>query len=223
MGELTASLAHQLNQPLAGILSNAQAARRMIDAGQSTLEDFTDVIDDIIADDHRAADVIRRVRDMLTPGETALTKLDVNVLIDGVTKLIASDALLRNVSIASALSPETMAVTANRVDLEQVLLNVLTNAIDAVAVGPASGRVVTVKTARSNGDIRILVRDQGPGLPPGFEHRVFEPFFSTKKSGMGMGLAVARSLVEQAGGAIGAANHSTGGVVVTVTLPSAAE
>ena len=104
MGELTASLAHQLNQPLAGILTNAQAARHMLDSGSPDLSEISDVIDDIISDDHRAADVIRRVRDMLTPGETELSPMDVNVLVDDVSKLVASDALLRNVSIAFMLA-----------------------------------------------------------------------------------------------------------------------
>jgi signal transduction histidine kinase/integral membrane sensor domain MASE1 len=219
MGELTAALAHQLNQPLAGILTNAQAARLMLDQGRPDLKEIGEVIDDIIADDHRAASVIRRVRDMLTPGTSDAARMDINGLVDNVSKLVANEALLRNVSLGLSLAEQGLEVTANRIDLEQVLLNVLTNAIDAVSGGPATRRRVDVRTLAIDGQVQILVRDCGPGLPAGAEHRIFEPFFSTKKSGMGMGLAVARSLVEQAGGSIRASNHDGGGAEIAVSLP----
>ena len=220
MGELTASLAHQLNQPLAGILNNAQAARRTIDNGRASLTEIQDIVDDIIADDHRAASVIRRVQEMVTRTESPPTRVDANLLVDDVARLVASDAILRNVSVSFDLSPEPLTVVGNRIDLEQVLLNVLTNAVDAVTTSPPGGRAVSVRTTRERtGDVRIEVSDRGVGLPVNSEHRIFEPFFTMKPSGMGMGLAVARSLVEHNGGSIRAANRTGGGAVVTISLP----
>jgi signal transduction histidine kinase len=222
MGELTASLAHQLNQPLAGILSNAQAARRFIDSGRATLPELRDIVVDIIADDQRAGEVIRRVREMLTRTVRPPVTLDANAIVRDVVALIASDAVLRNVSVSYDLTPEPLIITGHRIDLEHVLLNVITNGMDAVATQPVPDRVVNVRTTRNgHGRALIIVHDSGVGLPPGMEHRIFEPFVSTKPSGMGMGLAVARSLVDDHGGSIRAENHPLGGAVVTVSLADA--
>src|SRR5882672_506197 len=212
MGELTASLAHQLNQPLTGIRNNAEAARRFIDAGRATLPQLREIVVDIIDDDQRAADVIRRVREILARSEWAPRRLDANALVQDVGVLIASDAVLRNVAVAYDSAPEPIFVTGNRIDLEQVLLNVVTNAMEAVAERPVPQRVVTVQTRR-DGDGRVLfvVRDRGAGFPEGFESKMFEPFVTTKPTGMGMGLAVARSLLDNHGGTIHVANHADGG------------
>jgi signal transduction histidine kinase/integral membrane sensor domain MASE1 len=221
MGELTASLAHQLNQPLTGIRNNAEAARRFIDAGRATLPQLREILIDIIDDDRRAADVIRRVREILARSEWAPRRLDANALVQDVGVLIASDAVLRNVSVSYDCSPEPIFVTGNRVDLEQVLLNVVTNAMDAVAERPVPQRVVTIQTRR-DGDGRVLfvVRDRGVGFTEGFDKKMFEPFVTTKPTGMGMGLAVARSLLDNHGGTIRAANHAEGGAVVTIAIPA---
>jgi signal transduction histidine kinase/integral membrane sensor domain MASE1 len=222
MGELTASLAHQLNQPLAGILSNAQAARRFIDSGRATLPELRDIVVDIIADDQRAGEVIRRVREMLTRTERPAVALDANAIVRDVVALIASDAVLRNVSVSYDLTPEPLIITGHRIDVEHVLLNVITNGMDAVAGQPVPDRVVNVRTTRNGQDrALIIVHDSGEGLPAGMEHRIFEPFVSTKPSGMGMGLAVARSLVDDHGGSIRADNHPLGGAIVTISFPDA--
>jgi signal transduction histidine kinase/integral membrane sensor domain MASE1 len=225
MGELTASLAHQLNQPLTGILNNANAARRLIDGGQATIAQLRDIVVDIIDDDRRAGKVIKRVREMLTRTDWSPVPVDANALVQDVAMLIASDAILRNVSVSFAFAPGPLMVTGNRTDLEQVLLNVVTNAMDAVADRPVPQRLVTMETACDNGsgDVLFVVRDRGAGLPAGSEHEIFEPFVTTKPGGMGMGLAVARSLVEDHGGSIRAANDPAGGAVVTISIPAVPE
>jgi two-component system, LuxR family, sensor kinase FixL len=221
MGELTASLAHQLNQPLTGIRNNAEAARRFIDSGHATMPQLRDIVLDIIDDDRRAGDVIRRVREMLARSEWSPLQLDANALVQDVAVLIASDAVLRNVSVSFDFAKGPVLINGNRIDLEQVLLNVVTNAMDAVADRPIAQRVVMVQThVDDQGAVRLVVRDRGAGLPAGFEDRIFEPFVTTKSSGMGMGLAVARSLVDNHGGSIRAANHPEGGAVVTICLPA---
>ena len=165
--------------------------------------------------------MIRRVREILARSEWAPRRLDANALVQDVGVLIASDAVLRNVSVAYDCAPEPIFVTGNRVDLEQVLLNVVTNAMEAVAERPVPQRVVTVQTRRDGrGRVLLVVRDRGAGFPEGFEKRIFEPFVTTKPTGMGMGLAVARSLLDNHGATIHAANHVDGGAVVTIAIPA---
>jgi len=221
MGELTASLAHQLNQPLTGIRNNAEAARRFIDSGRATLAQLRDIVGDIIDDDERASSIIRRVRELLGRSEWSPRRLDANALVQNVTELVASDALLRNVSMSFDSAPAPVFVRGNRVDLEQVVLNVVTNAMDAVADRPVAQRMVMIRTRSSDGTVQLTVRDSGVGLPEGLEDRIFEPFVTTKPAGMGMGLAVARTLVDNHGGSIHAANRPGGGVEVTISIPEA--
>jgi signal transduction histidine kinase/integral membrane sensor domain MASE1 len=220
MGELTASLAHQLNQPLTGIRSNAEAAQRFIDSGRATLPQLREIMIDIVEDNQRASDVIYRVRELLARTDWSPRELDANVLVRDVVALIASDAVLRNVRVQLDLAPASMLVRGNRVDLEQVLLNVITNAMDAVAENPVSQRMVMMQTRYSDdGLVHVTVRDRGAGLPPDVSDRIFEPFITTKADGMGMGLAVARSLIDSHGGSIHAANQPGGGAVVTISIP----
>jgi two-component system, LuxR family, sensor kinase FixL len=220
MGELTASLAHQLNQPLTGIRNNAEAAQRFIDSGRATLPQLREIMLDIVDDNQRASDVIYRVRELLARTEWSPRELDANALVQDVAALIASDAVLRNVRVQLDLTPGAVLVRGNRVDLEQVLLNVVTNAMDAVAENSVPERTVVMQTTRSeDGLVHLTVRDRGAGLPDGVADRIFEPFVTTKAEGMGMGLAVARSLIDSHGGSISAANQPSGGAVVTISIP----
>ena len=223
MGELTASLAHQLNQPLTGIRNNAEAAQRFIDSGRATLPQVRDILSDIIDDDERAAAVIRRVREMLGRSEWSPRRLDANALVQDVAVLIESDAVLRNVAVSFDFAPAPVYVNGNRIDLEQALLNVVTNAMDAVADRPVPQRMVDIQTRQDEaGGVNLVIRDRGTGLPAGAEERIFEPFVTTKPTGMGMGLAVARSVVDNHGGSIRATNHPEGGAVFTISIPEAA-
>jgi signal transduction histidine kinase len=220
MGELTASLAHQLNQPLTGILSNAQAARRHLDLSPPNLDEVREIVLDIIEDDRRAGDVIRRLRELLTTADSEPAILDVHAIVRDVAMLMSSDAIIRNVSVSFELAQGAAHVKGRRAELQQMLVHLLVNAMDAVAATPVAERVVTVKTERSDADTLLLtVSDRGDGLAPGTEHQVFEPFFTTKASGIGMGLSITRSIVEGHDGRIWAANLPGRGAVFSVRLP----
>ena len=220
MGELTASLAHELNQPLAGILANAQAARRFLDATPPELDEVRDILADIVEDDKRAAEVIQRLRDLLRKDEGQDVLLDLNDLIRDVVKLVSSDAVIRNVTVTLDLDPEPAMVYGDRVQLQQVVLNLLLNAMEAMAECVGGDRLVTVRTRNIRPQtVQVSVQDTGPGLRDGTQELVFEPFYTTKPAGMGMGLAIARSIIEAHGGVIWASNNPTRGATFHFALP----
>jgi two-component system sensor kinase FixL len=219
MGELTASLAHELNQPLAGILTNAQAARRFLDMAPLDVEELRDIIADIIDDDRRAADVIQRLRDLLTKTDVELHPLDLDQLISEVLRLLASDAVIRNVVVMTKLDAAPATVNGDRVQLQQVVLNLVLNAMDVIAETRVVRREILVETESGPERVLVSVSDSGPGLAPGTEELVFEPFYTTKATGMGMGLAIARSIIEAHGGTIWAQNNPGPGARFAFQLP----
>jgi len=220
MGELTASLAHELNQPLSGILANARAAQRFLGALRPNLGEVRDCLADIVADDRRASDVIRRLRELLRKGKVRPVLLDINLLVGEVVKLLSSDALMRDVSITLDLEPGLPLVKADRVQMQQVILNLIVNAMEAMTASNGSGRIVIVRTTREDDQMaHVAVQDTGPGLEPGTETTIFEPFYTTKAEGMGMGLSIARSIVVANGGRIWAVNNPLGGATFHVTVP----
>ena len=219
VGELTALVAHQLSQPLTGILSNAQAARRLLDGPAVGLPEVRRLLDDIVEDDRRAADVIRQMRDLMRPGPAEPVLLDLNSVVQGIVHLVGSDALIRDVWIGMELTPDMPIVQGNRVDLQQVVLNLVMNALDAVR--PSAERRVTVRTRLAPPHVEVEVEDTGPGVEPGSVARVFEPFYSTKPGGMGMGLSIARSIVEAHHGTIGAHERQPRGTIFRFSLPLA--
>ena len=221
MGELASALAHQLNQPLAGIMANAQAAQRLLGSATPAAADVHEGLVDIVDDCRRASDVIQRVRDMVAPSKVQMAPLDLADVVREVAMLLSSDTLIRRVRLSLEFGGEATPIRGDRVLLQQAVLNVIVNAIDAMADQRVGDRVVTVWTGSSgNSHARIRVRDHGAGLPPGSEAQVFEPFFSTKTTGLGMGLAIARSIIESHGGTIQLDSEATG-VEVTISLPVA--
>jgi len=220
MGELTASLAHELSQPLSGILSNAQAAQRFLAQKSPDLREMSNILSDIVDDDKRAGDVIQRLRDLLRKGELAREPLDLNTLIRDVAKLLASDAVIRNVTLALDLHSEPVVVNGDRVQLQQVILNLLLNAMDAMADGADGDRTITLRTEQTEVDaVHVAVQDAGTGLGPDVEDRIFEPFYTTKSAGMGMGLSIARSIVHAHEGLIWATNNPARGATFHLALP----
>jgi two-component system sensor kinase FixL len=220
MGELTASLAHELSQPLTGVLTNAQAARRFLDATPPALGEFRDILSDIVEDVKRAGEVIQRLRDLLRKDEPQYVLIDLNALSHDVAKLVNSDAVIRNVTITLDFDPKPAIVHGDRVQLQQVVLNLLLNAMEAMAECVGGDRTVTVRIRNIEAKtVHVSVQDSGPGLRDGTQELVFEPFYTTKPAGMGMGLSIARSIIETHGGVIWATNNPTRGVTCHFTLP----
>ena len=220
MGEMSASIAHELNQPLAGILSNAAAGQRFIDRGDVDLREVRELLGDIVSDSRRASDVVRGIRGMVKKGQMARRSVDLNEVVMDAWRMASPDALLHSCQLETSLDPNLPAIDGNPVQLQQVLLNLAINAFDAMRDTPASKRKVLIAT-QSNGDgtVRTSVRDYGVGISEEMQDRVFDPFFSTKTEGLGMGLAIVRSIVESHGGTITAENVDGGGTRFEFVLP----
>jgi two-component system, LuxR family, sensor kinase FixL len=221
LAQLAVSLAHEMNQPLTGILVNARAGLRLLEGAPPDIDEVKEILRDVVDDDKRASEVIQRLRDLLRKGEPERVALDINVVVSDVVRLLAADAIIRNVTVTLELSPREVLVAGDRVELQQVVLDLVLNAMDAVAEGAGSARTIVVKTEAASGTVHVVVRDTGTGLRPGSLDLIFEPLFTTKPKRLGMGLAIARSIVESHGGAISAADHPAGGAVVHVALPAA--
>ncbi|MGH8698464.1 MAG: PAS domain S-box protein, partial [Burkholderiales bacterium] len=188
MGELTASIAHEINQPLGAILSNADAAELLLESGSGRLDEVRRILADIRKDDLRASQVIRRMRELLGKRPLERQPLDLNEVASGVLQLVGGDAARRGVALEVELAPGLPAVHGDRVHLQQVLLNLLLNGMEAMADPPASRqRRLAVRTARSDGGVEVAVTDSGPGIPPARLSPLFDSFFTTKKDGMGLG------------------------------------
>jgi PAS domain S-box-containing protein len=221
MGELAASIAHELNQPLAGIVSNAAAGQRFIDRGDVDLRELRELLGDIVADGRRAGDVIRGIQRMVKKGAPARQRVNLNDLVMNVVQMANPNAMLHACELETSLEPNLPTVEADPIQLQQVLLNLIINAFDAMCDTPASRRKVAIATERDgDGAIRTSVRDYGVGIPEEVRERLFEQFFTTKAKGLGMGLAIVRSIVESHGGTIAAENADGGGTRFQFTLPA---
>jgi signal transduction histidine kinase len=220
MGELTASIAHEINQPLGAILSNADAAEMLLESSPSALNQVRDILGDIRKDDLRASEVIRRLRALLRKRELEMHPVDLNEVTSEVVLLVRAESRRRGVTVASEPAGDLPLVRGDKVHLQQVLLNLVLNGMEAVADVPGEKRVTVLAGVNANGYAEIAVSDRGPGVQPDRLPRLFDPFFSTKKEGMGLGLSIARSLVEAHGGRIWAENNPDGGATFRFTLPT---
>ena len=224
MGEMAGSLAHELNQPLTGIVNNASAGRRFIAKGRGDLAKLDGLFEAVIADGRRAGEIIRGIRGMVRKGEEVRGPVNLNDVIASVLRFIRSDALERHCVLVTETDPKLPLVGANQVQLQQVLLNLVVNAFEAMRETPAEERRLIIRSEReSDGRVRVSVRDFGTGLPAEEPERIFERFFSTKREGMGMGLAIARSIITSHDGELAAANAPGGGACVHFSLPVIAE
>jgi signal transduction histidine kinase/ABC-type uncharacterized transport system substrate-binding protein len=222
IGELTASLAHELNQPLTAILSNAQAAQRVLKSAPVDLEEIGEILGDIVMDDKRAADVIRRLRTLLSKGEPQLKAVDLNEALEDVARLVSGDAVARGVSIRLELAEGLPPVLGDRVQLQQVALNLVLNGMDAMREPGPRARVIVLRTAKVDAKtVRVEVQDAGPGVNEGDAGKIFQAFYTTKPDGMGIGLAITRSIVDLHGGHLEAHNDPEGGATFSFTLPIA--
>jgi signal transduction histidine kinase len=223
LGELTASLTHELSQPLTAILSNAQTAQRLVAADIVDLESVREILSDIVADDKRAAAVINGLRALIKKGEPEFMPLDLNVIVGEVTWLLRSDTITRHVSMSLELAPDLPRVHGDRVQLQQVVLNLVLNGFEAMREPHAGARTLVIRTARDAATLRVTVQDSGPGIAEKDLGRIFEPLYTTKAEGLGMGLAIVRTIVHAHGGAVGVENNPQGGASLHVTLPVAPE
>lgn len=220
LGELTAALAHELNQPLTAILNNAQAAQRFLQADEPDLREIQEILGDIVADDKRAGAVIQGLRRFLRREDTDRQPLDINQTICEVLDLLHSDLVIRRTTLIRELAPELPAVVANRVQLQQVMFNLIINAAEAMQNLPPEQRRISVTTTLDQDAIGVAVEDCGCGIDADALASIFQALFTTKPTGMGMGLAVSRSIVEAHGGRLQAYNNPGCGATFRFTLPT---
>ncbi len=224
LGELGGSLAHELNQPLTAILSNAQAATRFLDMDPSDMPEVRRILKDIVQEDRRAGEIILRMRGMLRKEEARMLPQDLNEIVVEVLGFLRSELLIRNVTASTRLAPNLPSVQGDHVRLQQVLLNLIVNACEAMGHTPASKRIIVIETQEAGeGLVQASVLDHGPGFPSRNSPQMFEPFRTTKPNGLGLGLPICRSIVESHGGRLWVENGVGEGAIVRFTLKTEVE
>ena len=220
LGEMTASLAHELNQPLSAIITNANAGMRFIDRGKEDPETLRDILVDVVSDGHRAHDIIRNVRNTIKKGDPTRRRIDLNELVTNVAHVVRPDAVAYSCEVETSLAKDLPLIEGDPVQIQQVLVNLVSNAFDAMRQTPLGRRKVEISTAgNGDGEVRLSVRDHGTGIRSEVHEHLFDQFFTTKEQGLGMGLAIVRSIVEAHGGKIQAENVADGGARFYFTLP----
>ena len=222
LSALSGSLAHEFSQPLGSILSNAQAGQRFMSQDAPDLVELRAILADIVSEDRRATEIIERLRTMLRRGEIALQPVSVNESLEELLRLTGSDLIARGVSVSNLTAGDLPPAMTDRVQLQQVLLNLIVNACDAMESNPPEDRRLTLTTSIGQDEIRIGVLDCGIGLPDDVE-TLFQPFHTTKAGGLGMGLSILRSLVTSPGGRLWAERRTERGAAFYVALPLAEE
>ncbi|HPX17461.1 MAG TPA: ATP-binding protein [Deltaproteobacteria bacterium] len=219
-GELTAALAHEISQPLAAILANAQAARHILNDEKPDMDELHAILDDIISDDTRAREVIKRIRSLLRKESAKSGRMDINRVIEDALKLVERESRFRRITVRSALAQGLPPVTADPIQIGQVVVNLVLNAMDAIDEDSEPPRDVTVES-RMNGETEIVVsvRDTGKGIGEEALRSVFDPFYTTKEDGLGLGLAISRSIIESHGGRLSAADNPGRGATFSFSLP----
>jgi signal transduction histidine kinase len=220
LGEMTASLAHELGQPLSAIITNANAGRRLIDKGKEDPETLRDILVNVASDGHRAHEIIQNVRNTIKKGDAIRRPINLNELVTKVAHVVRPDAVAYSCEVETSLARDLPLIEGDPVQIQQVLVNLVSNALDAMRQTPPNQRKVEIST-RGNGDgeVRLSVRDHGTGIRSGVHEQLFDQFFTTKEQGLGMGLAIVRSIVEAHGGKIHAENVADGGACFYFTLP----
>jgi C4-dicarboxylate-specific signal transduction histidine kinase len=224
LGELSGALGHELSQPLGAILSNAQAAQRLLARGEPDLGEVREILEDIVADDKRAGEIIHHLRSLLRKGDQQQDELDLSEVVRKVLELLRAELVSRGVTLHAELEAKLPRVTGDRIQLQQVVLNLVTNALDAMASVPAAERRLAVRTERAaDGGARVSVSDAGVGVPPEMLERIFHPFVTTKPDGLGLGLSICRTIVTAHGGRLWAESGAGGGATFVFVLPSRGE
>jgi signal transduction histidine kinase len=220
LGEMTASLAHELNQPLSAIITNANSGKRSIDRGKEDPATLREILVDVEADGRRAHDISRNVRNTIKKSDPTLRRINLNELVTKVAHIVRPDAVACSCEVETSLAKDLPMIEVDPVQIQQVLVNLVSNALDAMRQTPPGERKVEISTAGDgDGEVRLSVRDHGTGIRNEVHERLFERFFTTKEQGLGMGLAIVRSIVEAHGGQIDAENVPDGGARFYFTLP----
>jgi signal transduction histidine kinase len=218
-GELTASIAHEINQPLGSILTNTETAQAILKSPKPDISELNEILGDILRDDRRASEVIRRMRSLLKKAPFELKNLDFNDVVRDTIEFISSLAVGRNVELTSLITPDALPILGDHIQLQQVILNLVVNGIDAMKDTPGENRVISIRTSRAENFAQLSVSDRGSGIPEEKLKEVFEPFFTSKAEGMGMGLSIARTIIEAHHGLISARNRDHGGASFRIRLP----
>jgi signal transduction histidine kinase len=228
-GELTASIAHEINQPLGSILANAETAQAILKSQSPEIAELPDIIElkeivnDILHDDQRATEVIRRMRSLLKKAPFEQKQFDLNEVAQETIRFLSSLAVGRQFDLISVITPEPLPILGDRIQLQQVILNLVVNGIDAMKDTPGQNRSITIRTSRVDNFAQLSVSDRGSGIPEDKLNAVFEPFFTSKAEGMGMGLSIARTIIEAHNGVISAKNRDHGGASFRIKLPLCTE
>ena len=224
-GELTASIAHEINQPLGSILTNAETAAAILQSQHSDIAErpdiaeLKDIVNDILQDDRRASEVIRRMRSLLKKAPFELKSLDLNDVARDTVEFLSSLAVGRKVELVSRIAPETLSILGDRIQLQQVILNLVVNGIDAMRDTLSENRIISIRTSRIDNFAELSVSDRGPGVAEEQLNEIFQPFYTSKAEGMGMGLSIARTIIEAHHGLIWAKNRDHGGASFRIKLP----
>ena len=219
MSALTSSIAHELGQPLSAMMHNAEALQMMVTANRATPDTIGEILSDIQAQGVRATQIIDRHRTMLRSRQLDKKPIDLHAVIDESLALVAHDMRARQIEATVDLSSSPCVISGDQVLLQQVLVNLVMNAMDAMAETPPARRQLTIRSEVRGADVEVSVRDTGTGLPADIIGTLFTPFVTTKSHGLGIGLTIARTIVEAHGGTINAHNNPNGGATFTVTLP----
>jgi len=219
LGELSGGIAHELNQPLTAILSNAQAAQHFLAGKEIDREELSEILKDIIAADQRAGEVIHRLRALFKKGESHLQPLDANELVREVLSIAHGDLVTRAVEVLPELAPQLPLIEGDRVQLEQVMLNLLMNGCDAMSAGGADGRRLSIRSRSSDSSVQISFTDLGPGFRAEDYDKLFQPFYTTKPQGLGLGLSISRSIVTAHGGQLWGTSSPGHGATFHIALP----
>ena len=218
-GELTASIAHEMNQPLGAILTNAETAQAILRSPTPDIAELDEIVSDIMQDDQRATEVIRRMRALLKKAPFEQKQVDLNEVVQETIRFFSALAIGRKFQMVSAITPEALPVLGDRIQLQQVILNLVMNGIDAMKDTPGEYRIISIRTSRAENFAELSVSDRGPGIPEDKLKVVFEPFYTSKPEGMGMGLSIARTIIEAHNGLIWAENRDHGGASFRINLP----
>jgi PAS domain S-box-containing protein len=220
LGELSSSLAHELTHPLASILSNAQAAQRFLDGDDVDLKEVSEILNDIVTEDERAGEVIHRLRSLLKKGEPQkYCDVNLNEVVQDVLKLVRNDLINQGVTAETNLAQILPSIIGDRVQLQQVLLNLMLNACEAMVDCASSERQLLIASKFEKTEVQVSVTDRGGGIPEKTIEQVFERFFTTKKEGMGLGLSICRSIIDAHEGKIWATNNANCGATFYFSLP----